>query len=139
VAERDARRPVGQQPSGTTSPDTVISVSHLAKRYGPVTAVVDVSFDVRAGEIFGLRGPNGAGKTTTVEAIQGLRVADGGVIRVLGLDPRTDADRLRPPDRRAAAGVGAAGTHQGVGGSRPLRVRPSLEDVYLDLVGEREA
>jgi ABC-2 type transport system ATP-binding protein len=82
--------------SRTTPPGTVISVSHLAKRYGQVTAVADVSFDVRAGEIFGLLGPNGAGKTTTVEAIQGLRVPDGGVIRVLGHDPRADADRLRP-------------------------------------------
>jgi ABC-2 type transport system ATP-binding protein len=40
-----------------------------------------------AGEIFGLLGPNGAGKTTTVECLQGLRHADGGKVRILGLDP----------------------------------------------------
>ena len=40
-------------------------------------------------------GPNGAGKTTTVESIAGLRKPDGGTIRVLGLDPQHDRDRLR--------------------------------------------
>jgi ABC-2 type transport system ATP-binding protein len=75
--------------------DPVVSVQHLAKAYGDLQAVADVSFDVHDGEIFGLLGPNGAGKTTTVECVQGLRRADGGDVRLLGLDPRTDADRLR--------------------------------------------
>jgi ABC-2 type transport system ATP-binding protein len=75
---------------------SVISVSHLSKRYGDLEAVADVSFDVYEGEIFGLLGPNGAGKTTTVECVQGLRTADSGEIRVLGLDPNTQGDRLRP-------------------------------------------
>jgi ABC-2 type transport system ATP-binding protein len=57
--------------------------------------VNDVSFEVREGEIFGLLGPNGAGKTTSVECLQGLRERDGGEVRVLGLDPRTDAAELR--------------------------------------------
>jgi ABC-2 type transport system ATP-binding protein len=65
----------------------VIEVEHLVKRYGSTVAVDDVSFEVAEGEIFGILGPNGAGKTTTVECVQGLRVADGGRIRVLGLDP----------------------------------------------------
>src|SRR5207245_7841988 len=51
-------------------------------------AVDEVSFDVQAGEIFGLIGPNGAGKTTTMECVDGLRTPDRGVISVLGLDPR---------------------------------------------------
>lgn len=76
-------------------PDPVIVVSHLAKRYGATRAMVDVSFDVHAGEIFGLLGPNCAG-TTTVESVQGLRLPDSGDVRVLGLDPRTDVERLRP-------------------------------------------
>ncbi|WP_369405803.1 ABC transporter ATP-binding protein [Streptacidiphilus anmyonensis] len=58
-------------------------------------AVDDVSFDVEAGEIFGILGPNGAGKTTTVECIQGLRRPDAGAIQVLGLDPTTQAAQLR--------------------------------------------
>jgi ABC-2 type transport system ATP-binding protein len=73
----------------------VISVEGLEKRYGPVVAVEDVSFEVAEGEIFGLLGPNGAGKTTTVECLQGLRKPAAGRIRVLGLDPRTHARQLR--------------------------------------------
>jgi ABC-2 type transport system ATP-binding protein len=57
--------------------------------------VADVSFEVFPGEIFGLLGPNGAGKTTSVECVQGLRRPDSGVVRVLGLDPRTDGETLR--------------------------------------------
>jgi ABC-2 type transport system ATP-binding protein len=74
---------------------TVISVEGLRKVYGDLAAVADVSFEVRGGEIFGILGPNGSGKTTTVECLQGLRVADGGAISVLGLDPRTDGSALR--------------------------------------------
>ena len=76
-------------------PRTVISVAHLAKRYGSTVAVNDVSLDVYEGEIFGLIGPNGAGKTTTMECIEGLRKPDSGTISVLGLDPQRDASRLR--------------------------------------------
>jgi ABC-2 type transport system ATP-binding protein len=73
-----------------------ITVSHLKKTYGMVTAVEDVSFQVNEGEIFGLLGPNGAGKTTTVECITGLRHPDGGTISVLVLDPQADRDALHP-------------------------------------------
>ena len=73
----------------------VITVDHLRKTYGRVVAVDDLSFEVEAGEIFGILGPNGAGKTTTVECVQGLRRPDGGTIRVLGLDPATQAAQLR--------------------------------------------
>ena len=73
----------------------VITVDHLHKTYGRTVAVDDLSFEVDDGEIFGILGPNGAGKTTTVECVQGLRTADGGAIRVLGLDPMTQATELR--------------------------------------------
>ena len=75
--------------------DPVITVEGLAKRYGDVQAVADVSFEVHRGEIFGLLGPNGAGKTTSVECVQGLRAPDAGRIDVLGLDPTTQATALR--------------------------------------------
>ena len=71
-----------------------IEVDHLHKRYGRLTAVDDVSFAVREGEIFGILGPNGAGKTTTVECLAGLRTPDGGAVRVLGLDPARHQDEL---------------------------------------------
>jgi ABC-2 type transport system ATP-binding protein len=77
------------------STEPVIAVAGLAKRYGDRTAVHDVSFEVAQGEIFGLLGPNGAGKTTTVECVQGLRTHDAGTVRVLGLDPHTQAAALR--------------------------------------------
>lgn len=77
-----------------TEAEIVISVDNLHKRYGDKRAVDGVSFSVRRGEIFGVLGPNGAGKTTTVEIITGLRVADAGVVQVLGLDPRADRERL---------------------------------------------
>jgi ABC-2 type transport system ATP-binding protein len=75
--------------------DPVVTVSRLAKRYGDWQAVHDVSFEVGQGEIFGLLGPNGAGKTTTVECVQGLRTHDSGEVRVLGLDPKRQAEQLR--------------------------------------------
>ena len=74
---------------------SIIEVEQLRKTYGDIAAVDGVSFSVEEGEIFGILGPNGAGKTTTVECIVGLRVADSGAIRVLGLDPRTERDRMR--------------------------------------------
>jgi ABC-2 type transport system ATP-binding protein len=74
---------------------SVIEVDNLRKRYGSYVAVADVSFQVAQGEIFGLLGRNGAGKTTTVECLQGLRRADGGRVRVLGLDPQRHTQQLR--------------------------------------------
>jgi ABC-2 type transport system ATP-binding protein len=74
---------------------SVIEVDNLRKTYGSHVAVAEVSFQVRQGEIFGLLGRNGAGKTTTVECLQGLRRADGGRVRVLGLDPQRQTQQLR--------------------------------------------
>jgi ABC-2 type transport system ATP-binding protein len=72
-----------------------VRVSGLRKTYGKLVAVDDVSFEVQAGEIFGLIGPNGAGKTTTLECVEGIRKPDGGTISVLGLDPVRDVYRLQ--------------------------------------------
>jgi ABC-2 type transport system ATP-binding protein len=72
-----------------------IEVRHLRKSYHETTAVADVSFEVGAGEIFGILGPNGAGKTTTVECVSGLRSPDAGEVRVLGLDPGLDREAVR--------------------------------------------
>ncbi|MEN3272659.1 MAG: hypothetical protein V7636_1420, partial [Actinomycetota bacterium] len=79
----------------------VLSVRAIRKRFGGITAVDDVSFDLEEGQILGLIGPNGAGKTTIFDIISGLLPIDGGAIHFNGVDI-TD---LRP-DRRAALGLG---------------------------------
>ncbi|WP_367045066.1 ABC transporter ATP-binding protein [Streptomyces sp. Je 1-332] len=72
----------------------IIEVRDLRKEYGGRAVVDGVSFTVEEGEIFGVLGPNGAGKTTTVECVEGLRVPDAGTVRVAGLDPVADHDRV---------------------------------------------
>jgi ABC-2 type transport system ATP-binding protein len=79
----------------STSTPAAIEVAGLRKSYGRLAAVDGISFEVGRGEIFGMVGPNGAGKTTTIECLEGLRGADGGKIRVLGLEPRADGAELR--------------------------------------------
>jgi ABC-2 type transport system ATP-binding protein len=64
----------------------MIEVQHLTKRYGPFTAVDDVSFDVKKGEILGFLGPNGAGKTTTMRVLTGYMPATEGRAVVAGFD-----------------------------------------------------
>src|SRR6266446_3191424 len=73
----------------------IIDVHNLTKSYGQVQALQGVSFSVQEGEVFGLLGPNGAGKTSAVEILEGLRPADGGTVRVCGLDPQTNGDALK--------------------------------------------
>ena len=76
-------------PSGVEAiegPEIVLSAENLTKRFGDREAVSDVSFDVRAGEVFGFLGPNGAGKTTTIRMLVGLARPDRGRVRIRGLD-----------------------------------------------------
>lgn len=73
----------------------VIDVTELTKHYDGRTVLDGITFSVDEGEIFGILGPNGTGKTTTVEIIEGLRTADSGSVRVLGLDPIADGKRLK--------------------------------------------
>ena len=62
----------------------ILQVSNLVKRFGALTAVDDVSFEIRQGRCFGLLGPNGAGKTTTIEMLEGIKTPDGGTILYQG-------------------------------------------------------
>ncbi|MFJ3797454.1 ABC transporter ATP-binding protein [Streptomyces sp. NPDC090088] len=73
---------------------TVIEVTDLRKTYGGRAVVDGVGFAVEEGEIFGILGPNGAGKTTTVECVEGLRVPDGGRVRVAGFDPVAEHEKV---------------------------------------------
>jgi len=71
-----------------------IEVSSLKKYYGNTKAVDGIAFSVNQGEVFGLLGPNGAGKTTAIEIMEGLRKRDEGNVKVLGLDPWKDGNKL---------------------------------------------
>lgn len=75
--------------------EPMIEVNNFRKVYGEHTAVDNISFTVYQGELFGLLGPNGAGKTSTLEALEGLRAADGGSLRVAGIDPGSEQRKLR--------------------------------------------
>ncbi|MGB8650279.1 MAG: ABC transporter ATP-binding protein [Mycobacteriales bacterium] len=74
---------------------TALEVVDLVKRYGDRTAVDGLSLSVTSGTVLALLGPNGAGKTSTVEVAEGFRKADGGTVRVLGLDPCDQAVKHR--------------------------------------------
>ena len=73
----------------------VIRVAHLTKRYGPVTAVNDLSFDVPAASVFAFLGTNGAGKSTTISCLTTVATADSGRIEIDGLQVGRDDDAIR--------------------------------------------
>ena len=64
----------------------IIDVDKLTKSYGSKRGIVDVSFNVGEGEVFGFLGPNGAGKTTTIRVLMALLHGDGGSARIAGMD-----------------------------------------------------
>ena len=77
-----------------------IEVDRIVKKYGDFTAVNDVTFDVKEGEIFGLLGPNGAGKSTLIRMMTTLIPITAGTARIAGHDVQKD-----PDDARRAIGV----------------------------------
>ncbi len=64
----------------------IIEVDSLSKHYGSKRGILDISFQVEEGQVFGFLGPNGAGKTTTIRLLMGLLRADAGTARIAGLD-----------------------------------------------------
>ncbi len=128
-----------------------VEVRNLVKRYDvghvSVTAVDGLTLAAPAAAVTAVLGPNGAGKTTTVEICAGLRRQDAGTVRILGLDPRRDARRLRSrlgvmPQSGSASGVGVAGMTRAREAlalfasyfASPLPVDPLLERVGLTAV-----
>ena len=73
----------------------IIEVENLSKNYGGKRGIVDVSFTVPEGEVFGFLGPNGAGKTTTIRILMALIRADRGVARIAGLDCWRDSVEIK--------------------------------------------
>ena len=83
-----------------TPPATALDLAGLSKRFGPKTAVHDVTLSVPAGSFYGLVGPNGAGKTTSLSMAVGLLRPDAGHARIFGVDVWAD-----PIEARAMVGV----------------------------------
>ncbi|BCB77254.1 ATP-binding cassette domain-containing protein [Phytohabitans flavus] len=116
----------------------MISVEHLTKRYGPHTAVNDVSFRCEPGTVTGFLGPNGAGKSTTMRMITGLTPPTGGTATVDGMPYR----RLPNPGRRVGVLLDASAQHPGRTGRETLSLAAQVMgvdrgrvDKLLDLVG----
>ena len=114
-----------------------ISVQDVTKRFGPVTAVQDLSFEVRAGTVTGFLGPNGAGKTTTLRMLLGLVHPTAGQALVDGVPYR----RLERPAFTVGAALEATGFHPGRTArdhlrvlARPYGIPTSRVDAVLDEV-----
>jgi lipooligosaccharide transport system ATP-binding protein len=75
--------------------EILVHARGLTKRFGDFTAVNAIDFDVRVGEAFGFLGPNGAGKTSTMRMIACSSPVTEGELRVIGMDPRTDAPQIK--------------------------------------------
>src|SRR5580692_9999486 len=95
-----------------------ITVRHLSKQFGRVTAVHDLSFDVLAGRITAFLGPNGAGKTTTLRIMLGLVRPDSGEVLI---DGQSYAD-LPQPRLTVGAVLESTGFHPGRRGRDHLRI-----------------
>ena len=87
-----ASAPVVGAPS---DPESLIHARGLTKRFGELTAVDGIDFDVAPGESFGFLGPNGAGKTSAMRMIGCVSPMSAGTLRVLGMDPIADGPRIR--------------------------------------------
>ena len=73
----------------------MIHAENLSKKFGTITAVDNISFDIEKGQIFGFLGPNGAGKTTTIRMLSTLIAPTEGKIAIDGRDPKKDGEYIR--------------------------------------------
>ena len=97
---------------------STISLSHLTKRYGPVLAVEDLSFEAGPGRVTGFLGPNGSGKTSTLRILLGLATPTAGTATIDGLPYH----RLPDPARRVGAALDSSTFHPGRSAAQHLRI-----------------
>ncbi len=129
-----------------------IEARGLRKRFGTLTAVDGLSFEVRPGEVFGLVGPDGAGKTTTLRMLAGIMDPDEGAATVAGFDTQTQADGVKRhtaymsqrfglyPDLTVAENIAFYADMYGVPKrGRPERVNDLLDFSYMRPFRERLA
>ncbi len=116
----------------------MITLEHVTKRYGGFTAVDDVSFVARAGQVTGFLGPNGAGKSTSMRVMVGLTPADGGVATIGG----HRYAEIPNPARHVGVLLDASAQHAGRTGREVLRISaetmgvgPKRVQEMLELVG----
>ncbi|ASN82514.1 ABC transporter ATP-binding protein [Deinococcus ficus] len=123
----------------------VVEMEAVHRAYGPVTALKDLTLQVRSGELTALLGPNGAGKTTAISLMLGLSRPTSGAVRVLGGDPRQRAVRARVgamPQESALPGALTVRESLGLFASfhsAPLQVGQALALAGLDALAGRRA
>ncbi len=124
-------------PAENGTPDPVVTVRSLTKRFGEVVAVDDLTFSLPRGTVTGFLGPNGAGKTTTLRMVLGLAEPTGGEALVFGRRYR----ELDDPARRVGAVLESSDLHPGRSGRDHLRalalaaeIPPGRVEEVLDLV-----
>ena len=121
--------------------EAAVEVQDVVVRYGDVTAVGGVSLTVPRGSILALLGNNGAGKTSLLQVCEGFRAPDGGLARVLGLDPVADHDDLMP---RLGIMLQSGGVYPWATAGEILRLFASFAanpldvDMLLDRLGLRK-
>lgn len=112
-------------PEPTNAPQAVIATEGLTKHYGSVQALVDLTLDVNAGEIFGFLGPNGAGKSTMIRTLLGFLHPTRGSATVLGLDVVADSVEIR---RRTGYLPGGIALYDSLSGADALEYLAALQD-----------
>src|SRR5437870_6941970 len=116
----------------------IIEVEGLTKSYGGKRGIVDVSFAVEEGEVFGFLGPNGAGKTTTIRLLMALLHADSGTARIAGLDCWKQSLELK---RLIGYVPGEPSVDPNLTGGQVLEyfahLRGSVDHAYLERLVER--
>ena len=121
----------------------MIEINALTKRYGPTTAVSDLTFTVRPGVVTGFLGPNGAGKSTTMRMILGLDEPTSGSVTVNGRPPRAHTAPLHEVggmlDPRAVHPSRSAFTHHLLALAQTSGIRRTRVDEVIDAVGLRSA
>jgi ABC-2 type transport system ATP-binding protein len=113
------------QAESTSAPQAVIAANGLTKHYGNIEALVDLTLDVPAGEIFGFLGPNGAGKSTMIRTLLGFLHPTRGSATVLGLDVVLDSVEIR---RRTGYLPGGIALYDSLSGADALDYLADLQD-----------